>query len=308
MSITDERARQLAELDQTIRKKITAIDTKYSTFFVEPELDLPDSLNLVPLTFTPKSDVQIAGLAHEQALPSYLVKKDAENLSYSKALDANTASVTEATYANKSNLAKLLAAYNSDVATAHRRLADNGLQFSSIIYAAEKRLLAEYNNNVDKENADYAHKCAVLATAKQNLDARHTERITYLDNQLAAREAELATEIRQKQENERLAVTKYNAALEEREVKYQASCARAREYAREAEYERALEASKLYSELGETGFNNQMKAEKLACCRFYMNGLTKEEALAIAQGSSFYSNALGTHYQTLLQWINDNLS
>ena len=119
-------------------------------------------------------------------------------------------------------------------------------------------MLAEYNNNVDKENADYAHKCAVLATAKQNLDARHTERITYLDNQLAAREAELATEIRQKQENERLAVTKYNAALEEREVKYQASCARAREYAREAEYDRALEASKLYSELGETGFNNQM--------------------------------------------------
>ena len=74
MSITDERARQLAELDQTIRKKITAIDTKYSTSFVEPELDLPDSLNLVPLTFTPKSDVQIAALAHEQALPSYLVK------------------------------------------------------------------------------------------------------------------------------------------------------------------------------------------------------------------------------------------
>lgn len=308
MSISTDRAVELAALDKQIQAKINVIDTKYGTAYVEPKLDFPESLGLVHLTFTPKTDAELTAQAQNSVAASFLSQKNSALAAYNKGLDAIALQEGDAVFANSRNLAKLLADYNDNLAKLQRRLVDNGLQFSSVMTSAQKRLLAEYNADVSTENADYEHKRANLLRNKADLAERYADKAASLDEQKSARVAEIVAELKAKQDKEQQAIVKYNSSLDEKEAKYKASCARALEYARQAEYDRALEASKLYAQLGESGFNNQKTAEKLACCRFYLTGLTKEEAVAIVDGTGFYASNLGAAYSTLKQWINDTLA
>ena len=77
MSVSSERLQELAELIAALKKKVLFIDNKYSTDYVEPQLNLPDSLNLEHLTFTPKTDAELTAIAEQQVAASYLAKKRA---------------------------------------------------------------------------------------------------------------------------------------------------------------------------------------------------------------------------------------
>ena len=158
------------------------------------------------------------------------------------------------------------------------------------------------------ENNSYQADLTALTNAKAALTDKYNAQVTSLNSEKAADVAVTLEELKTKQNKEKLAIDKYNTSLDERKTKYQASKARTEEYARQAEYERALQASKLTVELGETGLIEQKQSEKLICCKFELTGLTKEEALIVVDSDGFFSEHLGSKFTTLKAWINDNLS
>lgn len=307
MSISTERAKQLLEMHAELVSKLNKVDTKYSIDYIEPQLDLPDSLGLVHLEYTAKTDAQLTELAQQQALASYLSKKRIVDTSYATQLAANTKSRSAEQLSHTQKLDSLLEGYTSQNLSLRARVLNNGLFFSSILESVTTKLLAQYNLDVQQENTAYKAKVDSLDQQKTALDNKHQQQLTAIESERVANVAQILAQLREDEDKQKLSVTKYNASLDEREVKYKASCARTKEYARQAEYERALEASKLYAQLGETGFKNQMYAEKLSTCKFFLQskGLNEEEALALIDVDSAVSNHLSSYYTTLKQWIRD---
>lgn len=308
MSVSNERLQELAELIAALKKKVLFIDNKYSTDYVEPQLNLPDSLNLEHLTFTPKTDAELTAIAEQQVAASYLAKKRAIDASYASGTATNDKSQSQLVATHEEKLAKLLTDYTDGWKSTYRRLVNNGLLFSSVVTTAQQRALDEYNAAVTEENNAYQTDLTALTNAKTALTNKYNAQISSLDSEKAANIATALEELKTKQNKEKLAIDKYNTSLDEREVKYQASKARTEEYARQAEYDRALQASKLTVELGETGLIEQKQSEKFTCCKFELVGLTKEEALIVVDSDSFFSEHLGSKFTTLKAWINDNLA
>lgn len=308
MSISADRAQELLAIHADIIKQLNRIDTKYSVNFVDPQIDLPDSLGLTHITFTPKSDDELLQIAEQQALPTYLSRKRQIDASYSTTSNANAKAQSDLSEAHSTKLAGLLADYTDNCDEARRRLRRNGLSFSSLITVELTRLQNKYKQDVSSENTAYIGKKAILDNAKAALDNKYTAQCAALTDEKAALTSQRLQALVEAQNKQAQAVAKYNAALDEREIKYQASCARTREYAREAEYERALEASRLYADLGETGFKAQVYEEKLACCRIKLFNLTQEEAKSVIDADSAVRNHLGSYYNTLVQWIEDTLN
>ncbi len=308
MSVTNQRLQELAEFTDALKKKVLFIDNKYSTDYVKPQLNLPDSLNLEHLTFTPKTDDELAALADQQVTASYLAKKRAMDASYANECLNSDKAQSQLSATHETKLAKLLDDYTENWHKTYRRLVNNGLLFSSVVTTAQQKALDDYNSAVTTENNSYQADLTALTNAKAALTDKYNAQVTSLNSEKAADVAVTLEELKTKQNKEKLAIDKYNTSLDERKTKYQASKARTEEYARQAEYERALQASKLTVELGETGLIEQKQSEKLICCKFELTGLTKEEALIVVDSDGFFSEHLGSKFTTLKAWINDNLS
>lgn len=307
MSISADRAKELVVIHADLKKQLNNIDNKYTVNFVEPQIDFPESLGLEHLTFTEKTDTELQQLAEQQALPSYLSKKRSVDASYATASSGNEKSQSELANKHQKKLAELLQNFMDKCSESRNRMRKNGLSFSNLVELEIANLQNKYKQDVDSENVDYSDKKAILQNAKTALDSKYQQQCVALMQEKSAAATEYMQQLLSAQNKQKQAVEKYNASLDEREVKYQASCERTREYARQAEYNRALEASRLYADLGETGFKNQVYSEKLACCRIKLYGLTQEEAKAVIDADSAVRNHLGSYYSTLVQWIEDTL-
>ncbi len=303
-----ETAQELTEFYSKLKQKFFSIDVKYSLDYVEPQLNLPESLNLTPLTFDEKSQEDLRQQALIDVQPQITEKINNYNSQKASQLTLINQKITYLSQDHADALTKLQADYNSQYTLTDAKMRRNGLIYSTVFDATKTKLVTEYNQKVQTENADYQVQVEELTAQKQNISNLFDEKIASLDSEKADLCEEQYYTLVNKQENERQKVEKYNQSLAEKETKYQASCAKAKEYAREAEYERALNVSKLYASLGETGLKAQIKNEKLYCVKFYFASLNKEEAYYCLNSDAFMRTELGSNYTDLTDWIDLTLS
>ena len=307
MSITNERLTELIEYYSQLKEAIIRVDNKYSVDYVEPQLDFPPTLGLVPLQFTPKTEEELRALAHTQVEPEFVGKRAREKESYDKQYLSIYAQKTTLEKDHQQLLEKLLAEYNTATKKLYYKLVNHGLVYSTINTNATNEQREIYTNNVHSATADYEDELALLNHRVSVLKDIYEYNIEQLDQEQQVKEEKVYLDLVTQQEKQKTAIDKYNQTLAEKEVKYKASCEKSLQYARQAEYERALEASRLYAELGEIGIKQMMLEEKTTVAKVYFTPLTLEEAHTILDMDSFLINNLGSNYSSFVDWVDATL-
>ena len=307
MSITAERAQQLLEMYQELKNTILDIDKKYCLNYQEPQLNLPPTLDLQPIEYVAKTESELMALATADVTPNHTNKVRNFEQSYLKTKQGYESQIARLSESSRKKLAELLDKYNADVKKLRRKLVNNGLIYSSVVTKSNDDVLADYNKQVSESITHFDNLIDAVDVQIEELENRYYQGVQSLQEELQLRIQERFQHLLYREQKDAERIAKYNMALTEKETKYQASCQKALQYARQAEYERALKASQLYAQLGESGVESQKKSEKYYYCQQYFATWICSEALFVVESDSFLLNHLGTYYNSLIEWINATL-
>lgn len=306
-TLTEQRKAELRADYAELKTQITKIDNKYSLSYIEVELNFPPTLGLEHLTYTPKTDSEIYQLGEQEVAERFQEKRRTLDKNYQTALANVNFAIENQKENSRQKLAALAADYQEALQALSHKLVNAGLLHSSIKTDAQSQALADYNKKVSEQNAHDTAELNALSEKSSAITSAYLQNVSDLDSQKTSARNQAIKEISEKEEKSRLSIEKYNKSLDEKETKYQASCERALQYAVQAEYERGLQAARLYAELGESGVMQQVKAEKLVCCKTCFRTYTKTEAQYVLSIDSFVQSHLEDSYTAFLEWINTTL-
>ncbi len=307
-TLTEQRKAELCADYADLKTQITKIDNKYSLSYIEVELNFPPTLGLEHLTYTPKTESEIYQLGEQQVAERFQEKRRTLDKNYKTALANVNFQIENQKENSRQKLAALEADYQEALQALTHKLVNAGLLYSSIKTDAQSQALDAYNKKVSEQNLHNTAELDALSQKSSALTSAYLQNVSDLDAQKDSARNQAIKEISEKEEKNRLSIEKYNKSLDEKEIKYQASCKRALQYAVQAEYERGLQAARLYAELGESGVMQQVKAEKLVCCKTVFRLYTQTEAQYVLSIDSFVQSHLEDSYSAFLEWINTTLS
>lgn len=306
-TITRERLLELQELYEALKKRVLSIDEKYSLDYVEPKLDLPDSLNLQKLEYNPKSQEELTALA-EQAVAAIIISKQANiEKAYSSKLNSVAIKISKNNDTANATLSGLAVQHDEKLEKIKRKAIEHGLVFSNV---TSKYITLEnraYDLLVFNTSKEFHQKGELIKQEQEDAEKIYEQSTAALEEEKQARIAQAYQKLLDAEEASRISIEKYNNSLEEKEQKYQASRERTLENARRAAYSRALNNAKLYVELGESGYRQLIQREKYAVCQDAFFPLRRDEAQAILTFDSFLRTHLGTYYDSFVNWINTTL-
>ena len=303
-NITPERAQELLEQYQQLKETILDIDKKYSLNYQEPQLDLPPTLGLQPMEFVPKTEEELRALATADVTPNHKNKMRTFEQSYLRQRQNLQSKMFRLSESSRKKLAELLTDYNVDIKKLRRRMVNNGLIYSSVVTQENDKTLQQYNDKVEHTNTHYDNLLEQANAELIALENRYNQGIASLEQELASRIDEQYQDLLYRQTKDAERIEKYNKSLSEKETKYQASCQKALEYARQAEWERALKAAELHAQLGESGVEAQKVTEKYHYCQQFFAYWHRDEALLVVADDAFLIAHLGNYYNSLIDWIN----
>lgn len=308
MAISASRLEQLRQEFIPVKNQIDKIDRKYSLDYVEPLLDMPQSLDLPRLTYTPKTEQQLSTLANQNTYASYvsnlnrLANTKASNL---RRIDKQLLALEEK---NRATLAKLLSEHDRELDNVNNKMINAGLMFSTVIERVKSDIRKDYERKVAQSNASADNDRNALQAEREQIEADYAEALAGAEAQRQAKIQAEYIRLLKAEQAEQTRVAKYNAQLDEKEKKYLMSRAKALESAKQAEYNRAYAAKKLYQQMGAVGYEEAVLWEKYNVFTKHFSSFTKrEEALALVQGDAYVQGHLKQYYSTLLDWINRNV-
>ena len=306
-TITAERMRELLELYNKLKERITAIDDKYKLDYVEPKITLPDSLSLEKMTYTPKSESELRALAEQYVSATVLSKQRTLDSSYSTKLKSLGRKRTEASRELSVKLKKIDEEYAQALLAVDRKLINNGLLFSTTASTMRSAAATDYNTKKSETNLDYEEDLKALDTEESDLDAVYQESCAQLDEEKEALIAKRYEALLEAEKRARTNVDKYNNSIEEKEQRYQYTRAKFIESMRRAERDRVLDMTKLYLQLGDVTYRDRMKKEKYAVAQDAFWPLLRHEAIALMTFDSFLYMHLENYYSTFENWVNNSL-
>lgn len=306
-SITNERLNELVQLYDRLKARVLQIDVKYSLEFVEPELDMPESLNLTKLTYKPKTNSELTSLANQQVAAVIIAKQSTLDKNYNSKIKSLSLKIANVQLSASQKIADAQEAAEKDLKDIRNRLVNNGLIFSTISTKYENQVHLDYKTATNKIKTSADDAIALINQEQKDAEAVYAESCNNLTQERTARAKQCYQKLVEEEEKLKRSIEKYNTGLDEKEQKYQASRAKAYESARRAAYERAYNNSKLYMEMGETGYRRSIEKEKYAVCQDAFYPLRRTEAQAILSMDSFIMTNLGTYYSTFVDWINMTL-
>ena len=295
---------ELVEIYDKLKVRIIQIDEKYSLDYVEPKLDMPDSLNLTKLEYTPKTERELKELAAQQVEATVLAKENSISRTYEDKMNSLSIQYSKVVMEASQKLSDAQKAQDSEVDTIRKRLINNGLIFSTLF--AKYEALAKQNYQSKAKDIETNKNNEVDLIEKQMNQAGQTRnaRLKSLEQEKAARITASYNKLLEAEQSLKRSIDKYNTGLDEKEAKYQASRARAYESARNAAYNRAYNNSKLYMQMGETGYRRMVEKEKYAVAQDAFYPLRRDEANTILGFDSFLVSHLGTYYDAFEDWVN----
>lgn len=308
MSVSASRLEQLRTEFIPVKNQIDKIDRKYSLDYNEPLVDMPESLDLPKLSFTPKTEQELRALADEQTYASYLA--ELRRLQSSKAandsrIDKQIANLEERA---RETVAKLLKTLNEGTEDIKKKMTDYGLMFSTVFSRVQAQMESDYETKVNDANTSADNKRQALEDERQALEAKHEAALTTLQAQHQAQIDAAYTKLLNSQNAEKTRVDKYNTQLDEKEKKYLMARAKALESAKQAEYSRSFAARKLYQQMGAVGYEESMLWEKYnVFVKHFSNFTKREEALTLIQIDAYVQGHLKQYYSTLIDWVNRNV-
>lgn len=303
-SISPERIQELQKLYDEIKTRCIEIDNKYSLTATEPALDMPETLGLTPLTFTPKTEQELRAIAVQRIAATYISKQRAVERTYSSALKSLSVQKSKVNADSDVKMAAALVNYNDEKDSIMNKVVDNGLYFSTVANRYIGFATKRYNEQVSAIVTDMKNSHSLLDQRQADAEELYNESCASLEEERQAAEDSAYEKLCEEQEKQRIAVEKYNTNLVEKEQKYQASRAKAYEAAYRAQQNKALQNAKIYAELGETGYRDLIQKEKYQVCTDMCKTLTRSEAKMLVSFDSFLVASLGAYYDAFVSWIN----
>lgn len=308
MAVSATRLAQLIEEFKPVKGQIEQIDRKYSLDYVDPDLNMPESLDLPRIEFVPKTDEELNDLALEQVRPSYLAdirRAETARANGIAAIDRKRLTLEEKT---RQTQAKYLAAFTAETTRVNNKMINNGLLYSSVLTAVKQKAQDDYESNVAESNAQAQAGMAIYDEEQQVVESNFNSAKLSVEQERDARQKAAYNKLKQKDEDERVRIEKYNNQLEEKETKYKFNRARSLELIRQAEYNRAYAARKLYQQMGSVGYEEAMLWEKYNVFLRHFGAFNKrEEALTHIQIDNYVRGHLKQNYDMLVDWINRNV-
>ena len=306
-TITNERLQELIQIYDGLKARIMLVDEKYSLEFVEPRLDMPDSLNLIKLTYTPKTEEELTELATQQVAATIISKQATLDKNYNTKLKSLALKIQSTQQSTNKKLVSAQDALDIELKNIHNRLVNNGLIFSTIKEKYENQAQQDFKAKSSQINTDSNNELALINKQMSDAETLYKQNRNSLEQEKAARITQIYQKLLEEEEKLARSIEKYNTGLEEKEQKYQASRARAYESARRAAYTRAYNNSKLFLQMGETGYRRTVEKEKYAVSQDVFFPLHRNEAQAILSMDSFLVAHLGTYYDAFVDWVNMTL-
>lgn len=301
-TISNARQKELIALYAHLKELIIKVEEKYSPESRTITIDFPPTLGLQKLTYRKHTQSELKLMALQQNASKFASKAATLEKSYNSQVRSIN-QMREVLAANhQKSLAGLLNAYNRALENTQHKLVDNGLWYSTMKEVALADVKAEYDKKVSDENALFKGKDDAYAEKLSQLETNYEDLKAQLSVERQSDATAIVNNLTAKENREARAVEKYNASIDEKEAKYQASCQRHLRYAQQAEEQRVIDILKLYAQLGASGVEQRMKAEVLAVCRSELCVCTKLEASYIFNLDSFLMEHLGTYYNTLVDW------
>lgn len=307
MAITSQRMLELLELYKGLKERINAIDLKYSLDYNEPEIVLPDSLNLEKLTYVEKSEAELKALAEQYVSSTILSKQRNLDSTYATKLKTLARKRTALSQEQTDNLKKIDNDYAAALATLERKLTNNGLLFSTTASTARAKALADCNANKDDSNLSYRRDVEALDTEESDVDAVYQESCASLEQEKQALIAKRYQVLVEAEAKAKMSIDKYNNSIEEKEQRYQSTRAKFIESMRRAERDRVLTMTKLYMQLGDVTYRDRMVREKYATAQDVFWPLRRDEANLLLNYDTFLSFHLEKYYSTFVDWCNSAL-
>lgn len=306
-TITPERMRELLEIYNEMKRVILQIDDKYSLVYKEPEIDLPESLNLQKMTYTPKTEAELKSLAEQYVASTILAKQ--------RTLDSAHSTKMRALSRKRSQIAVDMAdkskEIDDDYAVAleklERKIINNGLLFSSSASNARAATTAEYSEKKSQSNASFKADLELISAEEFDVEAVYKESCVKLAEEKAALVGKRYQVLVAAEAKEKTAVDKYNNSIEEKEQRYQYTREKFIETMRNSERKRVLDMTKLYIQLGNLGYRDREAREKYFAAQDAFWPLRRNEAQALLSYDSFLITHLDTYYNTFVDWVNTML-
>ena len=306
-TITQERMLELLEIYTKLKERITYIDNKYSLVYVEPKIDLPDSLNLEKMTYKPKSEGELKALAEQYIAANILSKQRGIDANYLTKVKTLGRKRTDITREQSDKVKKIDDDYAEALAKLERKLINNGLLFSTTATTMRASATADYSAKKDESNLYYQEELKAIDTEESDVDAVYKESCNKLEEEKQALITKRYQALIEAEEKAKTAVDKYNNTVEEKEQRYQYTRAKFIESMRRAERDRVLDMTKLYLQLGEVSYHDRMLREKYATAQDAFWPLRRNEAKALLSYDSFLSMHLETYYSSFVDWVNTAL-
>ncbi|MCH5160049.1 MAG: hypothetical protein J1F66_04285 [Clostridiales bacterium] len=306
-SITQERLKELLEIYAKLKEEIIEIDNKYSLTYVEPEIVLPDSLNLQKMTYTPKSVEELNELAEQYVAAAIISKQRGLDSNYSTKLKTLGRKRTEAARDLTEKLKKADNDYAEALEKLQKKLINNGLLFSTTASKYRETALADYANQKNECNLSYTQDLSAIDTEENDLEAVYKESCEKLEEEKQALITKRYQVLVEAEEKAKTNVDKYNNGIEEKEQRYQYTRAKFIESMRRAERDRVLTMTKLYLQLGEVSYRDRMLREKYSAAQDAFWPLRRNEANVLLSYDSFLNFHLESYYSTFVDWVNTSL-
>lgn len=306
-SITQERLRELLEIYAKMKVDIIQIDEKYRLTYKEPEIDIPDSLNLEKMTYTPKSEEELRDLAEQYCAPTILSKQRSLDSSYATKLKSLTRKRSDVMRELTDELKKADEDYAVALEKLRVKLTNNGLLFSTTASGCREAALADYTNQKAECNKNYSQDISAIVDEENDLEAVYNESSSQLEQEKQALIEKRYQALLEAEQKSKVNVDKYNNGIEEKEQRFQMTRAKFIESMRRAERDRVLTMTKLYLQLGEISYRDRMLREKYAKAQDYFWPLRRNEAQALLGYDSFLSVHLESYYSTFVDWVNNAL-
>lgn len=304
MALTPERVQELYEMYKELKERILEIDNKYSLQYVEIDFDMPESLNLQKLVYTPKTDEELMELADKEVAAAVIAKQRSLDVNYATKLKNLSAQRQQRSQSVMSALKKLDDELQQTLEKYQKQIIDNGLYFSNTITKYTTLANSQYDADKSAINSKYVTDLTNFTAREKDAEELYKQSCELLESEKQARLDNAYQKLLISEEKTKTNIEKYNNSLEEKERKYQFQRAKAYESARRAEYNRAFTATKLYAELGEVGYRNRVIMEKYTVCQQYFMPLRRSEANSVLSFDGFLITHLDIYYDAFVEWVN----
>ena len=289
-------------------KQYLRIDKRYSINPVEePFFDVPASLDLDKMEYTPPTSEEIEAQARENLAASYSEKKLKEELSYQKAVNDAEIKKQQIAAVLEADKQKTDADFEAEKAALKLKLINSGLSRSSVFDNAvlsidascqeQKQLLEQQAqseiNAVDAE--------VLKAEEEKNSAIANIEQVFLLD--LEAEKAKLTDDVAKKQEE----VLKYNNTVDEKQATYKRTWNSAYIAAQKQHTESATALQDVAVNQGYEIIQNYIFDDKTLFTKDYFLNFTPQEAVnALAAARTDFENQLGvTNYNELVGFFQE---